>query len=365
VHQDHRSLEHIDLPHGETRHLSPHLHHHSHARPGVRPFPGKLYVVSVISNPELFRARFELALAFQKHMADSGAQLLLVEAAMGGREFELTQRDNPWHLQLRTHDHQHLWIKEAMISAGIAHLAKLVPDWEYAAWIDADITFLRTDWVDAALQSLQHHEVIQPFRYAYHLGPEHQILETHQSFCYCYSHGVPESHDATYNEPASKGVFWHPGFAWAARRSFFQKTGGVIDFSCLGSADHLAAKGLIGRIDEAYPAEVSEGFKRQAHRWQELAKAVNKNIGAIEGAVAHSFHGTSLNRRYRERWSYLTAGYDQGLGATVAEDGAKFNPETDLIRDHQGLWQLHPNKITLRDGMREYFRNRRENLGHY
>jgi hypothetical protein len=348
VHQDHRSLEHID--------------HVSHARPGIKPFPDRLYVVSVISNPEKYRSRILLAQSFMKHMEESGVKLLMVEASFGDRKHEVTEADNPWHLQLSSHDHQHLWAKENLINLGVARLSQLVPDWKYVAWIDADITFARPSWAQETLHGLAHYQILQPFRYAYHLGPDDQVLETHQSFGYCYSHGVPESREATYNEPATKGTFWHPGFAWAARRSFFQATGGLMDFSALGSGDHLCAQALIGRVREAYHTDVSEGFKRQCHLWEERAKALNRNLGAIGGSIWHAHHGSLQSRAYRSRWGYLTDGVEPGLGATVADDSAKFNPETDLIRDHQGLWQLHPSKIKLRDGMREYFRNRKEDV---
>jgi hypothetical protein len=349
VHQDHRSLEHID--------------HVSHARPGIKPFPDRLYVITAVSNPCRYRSRYELARGFQKYVADSGATLLTAEVSFGDRHFEITERDNPWHLQLTSNQQQELWLKEPVLNAALVRLSQLDPNWKYVAWIDADVFFSRTDWPQETLHSLQHHSIIQPWETAYHLDANDRIIETHKSFCHCYVNNVPEAQAPTYGQEAVKGTFWHPGFAWAARREFFTAVGGFFDVSVLGSSDHAMAKALVGRVHEAYHADVSEGFKRQAHIWQDRALRLKRNIGSISGSLFHRWHGSLQSRNYQPRWAYLTAGTESGIGAIAARDEHKFNPETDLIRDHQGLWQLHEDKITLRDGMRKYFRDRKEDLG--
>jgi len=33
--------------------------------------------------------------------------------------------------------------------------------------------------------------------------------------------------------------FWHPGYAWAMRRSTYEKTGGLLEYGIVGSGDHL------------------------------------------------------------------------------------------------------------------------------
>ena len=56
--------------------------------------------------------------------------------------------------------------------------------------------------------------------------------------------------------------------------------------------------------------------------------------------------GAKRNRSYDQRWKFLAqSGYD---------------PQLDLKRDWQGLYQLTDRSATLRDGIRQYARMRNE-----
>jgi hypothetical protein len=84
-------------------------------------------------------------------------------------------------------------------------VARLPDDWQYMAWVDADITFLRPDWVQETIQQLQHHAVVQMFEYAVDLPQDG----------YYYT----------------KTMSFHPGFAWACRREAWEKLGGLLDIN--------------------------------------------------------------------------------------------------------------------------------------
>jgi hypothetical protein len=62
--------------------------------------------------------------------------------------------------------------------------------------------------------------------------------------------------------------------------------------------------------------------------------------------LALCFHGSTVNRAYSQRWKLL--------GRTG------FDPDLDLKRDWQGLWQLTDHNPELRDGLRAYARLRDE-----
>src|SRR6266699_3653400 len=59
------------------------LDHPSHAQIGIHPFPGRLYVVTILENPLRWRSRYANYWAFQKHVEDSGALLYTGEVAFG------------------------------------------------------------------------------------------------------------------------------------------------------------------------------------------------------------------------------------------------------------------------------------------
>lgn len=335
----------------------------------VQELPGVLDVVAVVSNPFLYQSRYDLYRAFARHMQASNVRLTTVELAFGARIWEVTEPDNPRHVQLRTNSE--LWHKENLINLGVARLPR---DWEYAAWIDADVTFQRPDWAQATLQALQHYEVVQPWSTAQDLDAKHDVMATFRSFCRCYRDYVdnPPAKSAMiprevvyagsgYPSPVPDPLpyayhgYWHPGFAWAIRRDAWEQIGGLIDFAVLGAADFYMAWGLIGQLDtHLYHIEIdrdsmggyTSAYLKSLMVWQEKAKCLLRNIGYVPGTLLHHWHGPKAKRGYNSRESIL-----------ITE---KYDPEQDLIRDWQGVFRLKKNRISLRDKIRAYFQARDE-----
>ncbi len=295
--------------------------------------PSTLYVVTAISNACRYSSRYKLYENFAKMVADSGGVLVTVEAAFGNRPHVITRPDNPYHVQLRTSSE--LWHKENMINLGIQRLPE---NWEYVAWIDADVQFARHDWVNETLNQLQHFHVVQMFSKANDLDPDYEPFQRHIGFVYSYMHGLASRND--YSN-------WHPGFAWAARREAINHLGGLIDYAILGAADRHMAHALIGRVRQTIHSKLNQNYKNWLHIWEARAeKHIQRNIGYVPGVIQHYWHGKKRDRRYAERWHILVDN--------------KYDPMLDLKHDHQGLWQLTDHNINLRDDLRGYFRARDE-----
>jgi hypothetical protein len=73
---------------------------------------------------------------------------------------------------------------------------------------------------------------------------------------------------------------------------------------------------------------------------------VARNIGYVPGLLIHEWHGKKKDRKYKSRWDILI------------EHG--FDPDLDLKRDWQGVWQLTDRSPGLRDGFKAYFAARNE-----
>lgn len=293
-----------------------------------------LYVVTAISNPWRYRSRYELYEKFAKSVADAGAILFTIEIAFGARPFEITDPSNPRHIQLRTDSE--IWHKENLMNLGVERLPQ---NWEYVAFIDADILFARQDWVTETLNLLQHYDVIQMFSVALDLDPKEEPFQKHVGFVYSYRHGLSADRK-NYTQ-------MHPGFAWAMRRTAFNDLGGLIDIAVLGSADRHMAMGYIGQIERSFNKKLHKNYKRALLLWQERAeKYIRRNIGFMPGAILHYWHGKKRNRFYNSRWNILIDN--------------QFDPEMDLKEDWQGLWQLTDRNIKLRDDIRNYFASRAE-----
>ncbi|MGH7193828.1 MAG: hypothetical protein ACREJM_09885, partial [Candidatus Saccharimonadales bacterium] len=134
-----------------------------------------LYVVTAISNPARYKSRYKLYHDFAKHVRDAGGILVTAEAAFGDREHLVV--DEPMDVAVRT-SHE-LWHKENLLNLAIQSLP---PDWQYVAWVDADVTFARPDWVIETIEQLQHFAVVQMFRECLDMTPQHTIFKRHFGF---------------------------------------------------------------------------------------------------------------------------------------------------------------------------------------
>lgn len=309
--------------------------------------PELLNVIAVISNPVRYQTRYKLFHKFKEHMMKSGVNLIVVETQQGDRPFECTDAQNPNHIQLRTFDE--VWIKENMINIGISRLPK---NWEYVAWIDADVQFISPDWAAETVQQLQHYMVVQMFEHCIDLGPRGETLQIHSSFMseYIKNGCNPPVGPGHYGYYSPKKNFWHPGYAWAARREAIDALGGLIDFCVLGSGDHSMAMGLIGLIERSVPKDINPKFLNELRIWEKRAERfINRDVGFVPLTMLHDWHGKKKDRKYVERWDIIRSN--------------NFDPDDDLKRDWQGLLQLEsltPRQRRLRDQIRQYFRQRNE-----
>lgn len=319
------------------------------AAPGLE----KLIVVTMISNPVRFDTRYNLYQQFKAHMAESGVDLYTVEVAFGDRPHVVTEAGDPFALQLRTD--QELWHKENSLALLVQHITRQRPDWEYVAWIDADVYFpshvasSKHNWAAETIQQLQHYAVVQLFVNAIDLGPNGEIYpgQTHTGFGYSYVMGRQRGKGYT---------FWHPGYALAMRRAEWDACGGGlagVDFAILGSGDHHFLTAMIGGVESSIHGGCTGPYFDRLRAFQNVAvRTVRKNVGFVPGTILHYFHGSKTSRNYVGRWDVVT--------------GNKFDPTWDLIRDSQGLYKLvdhgDQRSINLRDGIRKYFRSREEDL---
>jgi hypothetical protein len=281
-----------------------------------------------------------------------GARLVTVEVAFGERAFAVSD-GQPGQVQLRTSTQ--LWHKENALNIGFS---RLPADWKYAAWIDADVTFLRPDIVEATIHALQHYAVVQMWSRALDLNPDGHPFAEYSSFASCYSQSIIPTPLPGYG--AQNKGYWHSGYAWAVRRDAFDAMGGLIDFAPLGAADYFMAWSLVGKLAAHLLAQLhdrerakrgySRGYIDALASWETKAAGLRRNFGCVPGTLAHHWHGKKRRRGYNERENILIDN--------------QFNPRTDLRRDWQGLWQLHDDgtdrSVRLRDQIRAYFQARDE-----
>jgi hypothetical protein len=342
------------MVHNKLEHFPPetpaYVGHPSQAKPGIHVFPDKLYVVCCLDDPLRWRSRYWNYWLFQKHVEDAGAILITVELALGDRNFELTEPDNPRHVQVRTRDE--LFRKENLQDLG---LARIPLGARYVACVDADISFVRSDWCQETLHLLQHYDVIQMFSSYSDVGSNNQILRTVPSFMWNMVH-EPESEFV--DEHSGYGKGWPrgkwsgaPGLAWAYRVEALDALGGLLDRCIVGGGDSHMAFGLAQRWDiAALHQEIqhaaSDEYLKYIKAWQINAARLKVNIGMMEGTVLHHWHGPKANRGYQTRYEILESNH--------------YDPQIDVMYSHHGVLIWTGNKPKFRDDIRTYFRARNE-----
>jgi hypothetical protein len=230
------------------------------------------------------------------------------------------------------------WVKENLINLAVERLPYT---WKYIAWIDADVTFLNTKWVDDALEKFnQGADVLQLFQSAIQLGPDGETTKTDQGFVYmCQKSGRPYTKTYKYG-------FWHPGYAWAMNRKTFTALNGLIDWGILGSGDHHMALSFIGKVELSHPGGLTASYKKKLLDFQNMCKEANLTLAFVNGTLIHHYHGKLENRKYRERWDILVKGL--------------YDPSEDVQKNKFGVLEFTTKGKRLEDDIFQYFVERRE-----
>jgi len=296
----------------------------------------KLYVVTCISNPESYKSRYKLYYDFKKYMNSfPDVVLCTVEMAFGDQSFVVTEEtESPNNINVQIRGNQSFWNKENLINIGIS---KLPLEAKYVAWVDADVIFINPSWVQDTISALQEHKVVQMFSEYINLGPKHQVLNKSSSFIYAWKNSSEQVFDPNYGS-AKKGV---TGLAWAARREILQALGGLLDWMIVGSSDWYMAYSLIGKSKET-----NNQLPLLAVFQEKCDQVVDQDVGYVEGCAAHYWHGPKSKRGYNTRWKILVEN--------------KFDPETDLTKNWQGLYVVNPNKPEMLQQLSDYFKSRDE-----
>ncbi len=299
-----------------------------------------LHIITVIFNPAGYEKRYQLYREFITHVSSfPGVKIYTVELAIGNQEFQVTNSDNPYNLQLRTY--QQMWFKENLVNIAVKNL--LPDDWQYVAWIDADIEFENFNWVKETVEKLKKYDVVQPFSTALDMGKHGNIISIWKSFGYVNNESIIEPYlEVEPNKFNAAKVT--PGFAWACDRYAWETMNGLLDRCIIGSGDYHMAMALVGRIQETFHCDDLTEYNERLLKWQESVSELK--LGYVEGVIKHKWHGERKNRKYKER-------------RKIIEDH-KFNPYKHVGYHSSGLMFLIGSAIDMIESIAEYFLGRKE-----
>ena len=297
----------------------------------IRQRPDTLYVVLPYFNFCGFKRRRELFIQFvERYTKTPGLRLVVVEAMGPAPLGRLSV-----HEHIRLTSDSRVWLKENLINTGVKSLPN---DWKYVAWIDADLEFLNSNWVQDTIKELQDADMVQMWHTAVNLGTHEEALKIDKSFAYMFvGSGTPWT-------PSDKYGFWHPGYAWACTRHAFTKMGGLPDWAILGSGDRHLAMSLAGLGQTSCPGTIHENYKMMLRLYERSLK--NFKVSWVDGTIIHFWHGSFADRRYKERWDILIKN--------------AFDPFDDIGYTDEGLVQLTDKGRRFEKFLDDYFTGRRE-----
>lgn len=289
-------------------------------------------VITSYFNPCKYRRIRQNFNTFVSHIQSHGVPVRSIELAFDDDPYEIA--DATYRVRGTRQRHQ-LWQKERLLNLLIDRT-----DADYLAWIDADVLFLNSNWVDATLDALRDRQVVQLFRHAHTLFPNGQTSYTRPSMAHRFVEGHSDFGDA------KKA---HPGYAWAGHGEWLRRHS-LFDRSIVGGGDLLMIPGFANCDLQMY-RYLSEPLNTNARSW---ARTVNEHIGGslgvINGSILHMYHGSRQNRRYTPRYRAIKH--------------HQFDPRTDLELDQSGLWRWTDHaaitKSTMVRNVGEYFNGRKE-----
>jgi hypothetical protein len=274
------------------------------------------WVITSYFNPARYKTKRLNFEAFMAGMESVGANVLVVEMAFGDEPFEL----EPGERVLQFRGDSVMWQKERLLNVAAARL----PDsCRKVGWFDADLIFKEPDWLERTSAALDEHMVVQPFSVAVRMNRDNRDDGTgllSQSFASVFVRDPAPGRVGNFH------AHGHTGFAWAARREFFEQCG-LYEASLTGAGDHLMAHAFIaGMANSPCMRHVFTGAPKYSEhfiRWGVKARDLaGGKIGVGPGRILHMWHGDPEDRAYGERLrQFRVLGFDPDKHLRHGEGG--------------------------------------------
>lgn len=202
-------------------------------------------------------------------------------------------------------------------------------------FVDSDVFFSPGGLREAISKKLDECDVCQPFEIATWLGRDGELTTTRLSAC-----------EALEGNVFPRAGTYHPGFAWAMRRSAFDSLGGWYDRQPCGGGDSAFAAAFCP--PESTPAWVSQQLTTMSApsfvEYRSNARSLGLKFSTLRGfRVCHRWHGDTSNRKYESRNSMAPELVNGEYPLEYRPDGLlRWRPGVDISALHT------------------YFQNRRE-----
>ena len=303
-----------------------------------------MWALTTYFNPFRYKRRLS---NYQTFRSNLHIPLVTVELSFDG-QFELTKNDADILVQLS--GGAVLWQKERLLNIGIKSVPGDVKD---IAWVDCDILFERSDWVEEAERQLnEQYNIVQLFSNVIYLNREDTGDVLYRDKCYPAIPGLVALYNKNNKSPLDRlavstqgDITYNPGLAWAARKEILDQHG-FYDLAIIGAGDLYMANSIFGTMDSIIKLHSLNEHRIASYlKWGEpLHRAVANKVGFISGKIYHLWHGDAKNRNYKNRFKIL----------------ADFNPRADVYIGDNGAWHWTKPNTALAEQLKAHFISRRE-----
>lgn len=318
--------------------------------------PGKLWGIVSLFNPAGYKNKLENFRRFSQSVREQGLPLLVIECAFEDRQFEVPEDLCDILVHRRTSTV--MWQKERLLNIALDYLPS---DCDKVAWLDADVIFENSRWVEETAKRLESHCVVQPYKSAHWLRKGEQSIppgrrirgngegEWMPSMGYAMSR--LKNWKRALNNYFSHG---HVGHAWAIRREVLERHG-FYDAQVLGNGDLVMAHAMYG--NEAFwegrhwqRTRTTDAMLVHMEEWgRPFFHDVQASVYFTPGRLYHLWHGSKEDRLYNQRLDVLK--------------NCEFDPYKDMVLEHNGCWGWATHRPELHAWARDYFHIRREEGG--
>ena len=297
----------------------------------IQPKATDTAILIAFFNPAPFKRSLKNLLYVMKTLRDEKIPHFVVECVFFDRAPEVPGA----HLVLRSNSL--MFYKENLLNL----LEKTVPpQYTKLVLMDGDIIFGAPDWVDQISQKLDATDIIQPFSDACWLYPDNTRIRCKKN-SYGFAIATKAIDDSV---PPNK---FHPGFAWAMKRSVFKAIGGLYDKAIAGNGDVMFAFSLLNGISSAYISRYAPCILDTWREYNEKVQSLKPVVGYLTMDAYHLFHGLGYNRQYNSRHEIIKGKLKLGWDSVVYTNAS-------------GLYEFKEKGLS--DALHQYFLDRAEDV---
>ena len=303
----------------------------------VEPIVHDTAVLIAFFNPARFKRILKNALYIISILKENKIPYFVVECTFHKAKPQIPGAD------LVLNSDSYMFYKEQLLNK----LEPLVPEkYTKLVFLDADVLLDTPDWIDQISESLNTHDVIQPFSQSCWLTPDNTRIRS-KKMSYAFAIATKK----TINKLTVHD--YHPGFIWALKRDIFRRLGGFFPRSIIGGGDVAFVLNLfpIEVTDELFYKAINPAFGKvilDAWRvYNTTFKEVNPKLGFLSNRALHLFHGVKENRQYVTRYEDIYT-------------AMKGSWDDEIVTNSDGLFEFKRpelNKVVL-----NYFKGRNEDI---